>query len=67
MPDWHSDHNLKPQSQDMAGQWRIAPMPTWDDGNSHKTTVFEDRTGFNTVFGLGQSARELFLEVHVLV
>ncbi len=40
MPDWYSDHILKPQSQDMAGQWRIAPMPTWDDGNSHKTTVW---------------------------
>ena len=37
MPDWYSDHILKPQAEDMAGQWRIAPMPSWDDGGGHKT------------------------------
>ncbi len=45
MPDWYSDHILKPQSEDMAGQWRIAPMPTWDDGGGLKTSVWGG-TGF---------------------
>ena len=45
MPDWYSDYILKPQAEDMAEQWRIARMPVWDDGNSHKTTVWGG-TGF---------------------
>ena len=45
MPDWYSDYILKPQAEDMAGQWRIAPMPAWDDGRGHKTTVWGG-TGF---------------------
>lgn len=45
MPDWYSDYILKPQAEDMAGLWRITPMPTWDDGMSHKTTVWGG-TGF---------------------
>ena len=45
MPDWYSDYILKPQAEDMAGQWRIARMPVWDEGQSHKTTVWGG-TGF---------------------
>ncbi|MCY4538041.1 MAG: extracellular solute-binding protein [Chloroflexi bacterium] len=45
MPDWYSDYILKPQAEDMAGQWRITRMPTWDEGTSHKTTVWGG-TGF---------------------
>ena len=45
MPDWYSDYILKPQAEDMAGQWAIAPMPAWDDGRGHKTSVWGG-TGF---------------------
>ena len=45
MPDWYSDYILKPQAEDMAGQWRIARMPIWDEGMSHKTSVWGG-TGF---------------------
>lgn len=45
MPDWYSDYILKPQAEDMAGQWRIAPMPVWDDGGGYKTSVWGG-TGF---------------------
>ena len=45
MPDWYSDYILKPQAEDMDGQWRIAPMPRWDDGAGHRTTVWGG-TGF---------------------
>ena len=45
MPDWYSDYILKPQAEDMAEQWRIARMPVWDDGYTHKTTVWGG-TGF---------------------
>jgi len=45
MPDWYSDYILKPQAEDMAGKWRIAPMPVWDDGVGYKTSVWGG-TGF---------------------
>ena len=45
MPDWYSDYILKPQAEDMAEQWRIARMPVWGDGASHKTSVWGG-TGF---------------------
>ena len=45
MPDWYSDYILKPQAEDMAEQWRIAPMPRWADGDGHKTSVWGG-TGF---------------------
>lgn len=45
MPDWYSEFVLKPQAEDMAGQWRIAPMPVWDDGQGYKTSVWGG-TGF---------------------
>jgi ABC-type glycerol-3-phosphate transport system substrate-binding protein len=45
MPDWYSDYILKPQAEDMAGKWRIAPMPVWDDGAGYKTSVWGG-TGF---------------------
>jgi ABC-type glycerol-3-phosphate transport system substrate-binding protein len=45
MPDWYSDYILKPQAEDMAGKWRIAPMPVWDDGVGYETSVWGG-TGF---------------------
>ncbi len=44
MPDWYSGCCLKPGVQDMAGQWRVAPMPVWEDGG-HTTTTWGG-TGF---------------------
>ncbi|QPC80823.1 carbohydrate ABC transporter substrate-binding protein [Phototrophicus methaneseepsis] len=45
MPDWYGDYILKAQAEDMAGQWRIAHMPVWDDGNGTATSVWGG-TGF---------------------
>lgn len=40
MPDWYGDYILKPQAEDMAGQWALAPMPTWGDGVGVGSTVW---------------------------
>ncbi len=46
MPDWYGDFILKLQAEDMEGQWRQTPMPVWDDGEGHVTTVWGG-TGFS--------------------
>ena len=40
MPDWYGDYILKPQAEDMQGQWALAPMPTWSDGGGVGSTVW---------------------------
>jgi ABC-type glycerol-3-phosphate transport system substrate-binding protein len=45
MPEWYSGCCLKPTLEDMAGQWRVAPMPVWGDGVGHTTTTWGG-TGF---------------------
>ena len=45
MPDWYSGCCLKPGAEDMAGQWSVAPMPVFADGQGHTTTV-RGGTGF---------------------
>ncbi|MAU08344.1 MAG: hypothetical protein CL607_00865 [Anaerolineaceae bacterium] len=45
MADWYGDYIIKPQAEDMAGEWRIAPMPVWDDGEGLGTSVWGG-TGF---------------------
>jgi ABC-type glycerol-3-phosphate transport system substrate-binding protein len=44
MPDWYAGCCLKPGVEGMAGEWRVAPMPVWEDGG-HTTTVWGG-TGF---------------------
>ena len=38
MPDWYSDAQLKASAPDMAGRWRIAPMPRWSGGGLATST-----------------------------
>lgn len=45
MPDWYAGCCLKPGVEDMAGQWRVAPMPVWEAGG-HTTTTWGG-TGFS--------------------
>ncbi|TVQ26841.1 MAG: carbohydrate ABC transporter substrate-binding protein [Spirochaetaceae bacterium] len=45
MPDWYNTSLLQPGVEDMAGQWRLAPMPLWDDPDAHTTSVWGG-TGF---------------------
>lgn len=39
MPDWYAGCCLKPGVEDMAGEWRVAPLPVWEAGG-HTTTVW---------------------------
>ncbi|HEX2620594.1 MAG TPA: extracellular solute-binding protein [Phototrophicaceae bacterium] len=43
--DWYGTYILEPQAEDMAGQWRLAPMPAWADGEGTGTSVWGG-TGF---------------------
>lgn len=45
MPDWYNTSVLQPGVEDMAGEWRVAPMPRWDDPDAHTTSVWGG-TGF---------------------
>jgi ABC-type glycerol-3-phosphate transport system substrate-binding protein len=40
MPDWYGDYILKPQAEDMSGEWALAQMPVWGDGVGVGTTVW---------------------------
>jgi multiple sugar transport system substrate-binding protein/arabinosaccharide transport system substrate-binding protein len=40
MPDWYGDYILKPQAEDMAGEWALASMPVWADGGGVGTSVW---------------------------
>lgn len=40
MPDWYGDYILKPQAEDMEGEWALAQMPEWGDGVGVGTTVW---------------------------
>lgn len=44
MPDWYAEAQLKASAADMAGKWRIAKMPLWND--SKLTTSTWGGTGF---------------------
>ena len=50
MPDWYGDYVLKLQAEDMAGDWRIAQMPSWDDGTGGPTATWGG-TGFGAWAG----------------
>lgn len=52
MPDWYNTCCLQPAVSDMAGQWRVAPMPLWDDGQGFRTTVWG-----GTGFGITQASQ----------
>ncbi|MCA9913072.1 MAG: extracellular solute-binding protein, partial [Anaerolineae bacterium] len=56
MPDWYGDYILKPQAEDMAGQWAIAPMPVWSDGIGYGTSVWG-----GTGFGISQASEHIDL------
>ena len=45
MPDWYGSYVIKPQAADMAGEWRVAPMPVWADGVGSGSSVWGG-TGF---------------------
>lgn len=45
MPDWYNTSLLQPGVEDMAGEWRVAPMPVWDDPDAYTTSVWGG-TGF---------------------
>ncbi len=45
MPDWYNTSLLQPGVEDMAGEWRVGPMPLWDDPDAHTTSVWGG-TGF---------------------
>jgi ABC-type glycerol-3-phosphate transport system substrate-binding protein len=44
-PDWYNTSVLQPGVASMAGQWRVAPMPLWVDGQGYRTSVWGG-TGF---------------------
>lgn len=44
MPDWYSGCCLKPGVESMTGEWRVAPMPVWQD--SGYATASWGGTGF---------------------
>ena len=44
MPDWYAGCCLQPGVEDMAGAWRVAPIPVWE-GGGHTTTTWGG-TGF---------------------
>lgn len=60
MPDWWSSCCLKPNVEDMAGQWQIAPPPVWE-GGGYETTVWGG-TGFAVAQGENQDIAWEFLE-----
>ena len=60
MPDWWSSCCLKPNVEDMAGQWRVAPPPVWD-GGGYETTVWGG-TGWAVAQGEDQDIAWEFLE-----
>ncbi|MDD3423921.1 ABC transporter substrate-binding protein [Sphaerochaeta sp.] len=44
-PDWYNTSVLQPGVASMAGSWRVAPMPVWQDGSGYRTSVWGG-TGF---------------------
>jgi len=60
MPDWWSSCCLKPGVEDMAGQWRVAPPPTWEGGGA-KTLVWGG-TGWAVSKGEDQELAWEFLD-----
>ncbi|WP_321300435.1 ABC transporter substrate-binding protein [uncultured Sphaerochaeta sp.] len=44
-PDWYNTSVLQPGVESMAGDWRVAPMPVWEDGSGYRTSVWGG-TGF---------------------
>ncbi|MCA9881600.1 MAG: extracellular solute-binding protein [Anaerolineae bacterium] len=60
MPDWWSSCCLKPNVEDMTGQWRIAPPPTWE-GGGYSTTVWGG-TGWAVAQGEDQEIAWEFLD-----
>ena len=38
MPDWYAGCCLQPGVADMAGEWRVAPIPVWEAGGYSTTT-----------------------------
>jgi ABC-type glycerol-3-phosphate transport system substrate-binding protein len=60
MPDWWSSCCLKPNVEDMAGQWQIAPPPVWE-GGGYETTVWGG-TGWAVAQGENQDIAWEFLE-----
>jgi multiple sugar transport system substrate-binding protein len=60
MPDWWSTCCLKPNVEDMTGQWRIAPPPVWE-GGGYETTVWGG-TGWTVTQGENQDIAAEFLD-----
>ena len=60
MPDWWSTCCLKPNVEDMEGQWRIAPPPVWE-GGGYETTVWGG-TGWAVTQGEDQEIAAEFLD-----
>ena len=45
-PDWYNTSLLQPGSEQMSGQWRVAPMPIWKDVDGSFRTSVWGGTGF---------------------
>jgi ABC-type glycerol-3-phosphate transport system substrate-binding protein len=45
-PDWYNTSVLQPGVEDMAGEWRVAPMPVWSDVSDSYATSVWGGTGF---------------------
>lgn len=60
MPDWWSSCCLKPNVEDMAGQWRISAPPVWE-GGGYTTTVWGG-TGWSVAKGDDQEIAAEFID-----
>ncbi len=60
MPDWWSTCCLKPNVEDMAGQWRISTPPVWAEGG-YETTVWGG-TGWAVTQGENSEIAAEFLD-----
>jgi len=60
MPDWWSTCCLKPNVEDMAGEWRITTPPTWE-GGGYETTVWGG-TGWAVAQGEDQEIAAEFID-----
>lgn len=55
MPDWYAGCCLKPGVPDMAGEWRVGPMPVWEAGG-YSTSVWG-----GTAFAISKDTENLEL------